>query len=175
MTKEIGPQTHEEVQADFRRFLSPRPYISWPAHIILRHDTPENWEKSETVLKDHEIAVIDYPDGSIKTIIGDGKSKALYCKELICPFNIVTAKDRYTVTVGDMSDIKNKIPFHSKDSIKIFLDKYSIEYDETNSFPKYLYRGLDECTSTLTGDNLIFELCEKIRDLRKMKGDFIYD
>ena len=47
--------------------------------------------------------------------------------------------------------------------------------DETNSFPKYLYRGLDECLNTLTGDNLIFELCEKIRDLRKMSGDFIYD
>ena len=70
---------------------------------------------------------------------------------------------------------RDKIPFHSKDSIKIFLDKYSIEYDETNSFPKYLYRGLDECVNTLTGDNLIFELCEKIRDLRKMHGDFIYD
>lgn len=70
---------------------------------------------------------------------------------------------------------RDEIPFHSKDSIKIFLDKYSIEYDETNSFPKYLYRGLDECVNTLTGDNLIFELCEKIRDLRKMNGDFIYD
>ena len=52
---------------------------------------------------------------------------------------------------------------------------YEFEYDETNSFPKYLYRGLDECVNTLTGDNLIFELCEKIRDLRKMSGDFIYD
>ena len=48
-------------------------------------------------------------------------------------------------------------------------------FNETNSFPKYLYRGLDECVNTLTGDNLIFELCEKIRDLRKMNGDFIYD
>lgn len=170
MSEEKQYYTDEEVQADFRRFLCPRPYISWPAHIILRHDTPENWEKFETILKDHEIAVIDYPDGNIKTIIGDGKSKALDCKELIRPFNIVTAKDRYTVTVGGTSDIKNKIPFHSKDSIKIFLDKYSIEFDETNSFPKYLYRGLDECNSTLTGDNLVFELCYKILELSS-KGE----
>ena len=56
---------------------------------------------------------------------------------------------------------KDEIPFHSKDSIKIFLDKYSIEYDETNSFPKYLYRGLDECVSTLTGDNLILNYVKK--------------
>lgn len=70
---------------------------------------------------------------------------------------------------------RDEIPFHSKDSIKIFLDTYSIEYDETNSFPKYLYLGLDEYVGTLTEDNLIFELCEKLRDLRKMTGDFVYD
>lgn len=66
---------------------------------------------------------------------------------------------------------KNKIPFHHKDSIKIVLDNYSIEFDETNSFLKYLYRGLDECISTLTGDNLIFELCYKILELNSKENE----
>lgn len=66
---------------------------------------------------------------------------------------------------------KNKIPFHCKDSIKIFLYNYSIEFDETNSFPKYLYRGLDECISTLTGNNLIFELCYKILELNSKENE----
>ena len=52
----------------------------------------------------------------------------------------------------------------------IFLDNYSIEFDETNSFPKYLFRGRDECVDTLTGDNLISELCNKILELSS-KGE----
>lgn len=177
MTKEISPQTHEEVQAEFRKFLSPKyymRYMDWPVHVILKHDSVENWEKCDKVPMNHEIVVIDYPDGNIKTVVGDGKSKALDCKELVHPISVVNYIPNKIFLCDDLSKLK-KIPFHRKDSIKIFLDNYSIEFDETNSFPKYLYRGLDECTSTLTGDNLIFELCEKIRDLRKMKGDFVYD
>ena len=177
MTKEISPQTHEEVQAEFRKFLSPKyymRYMDWPVHVILKHDSVENWEKCDKVPMNHEIVVIDYPDGNIKTVVGDGKSKALDCKELVHPISVVNYIPNKIFLCDDLSKLKN-IPFHRKDSIKIFLDNYSIEFDETNSFPKYLYRGRDECVSTLTGDNLIFELCEKIRDLRKMSGDFIYD
>lgn len=48
MTKEISPQTHEEVQAEFRKFLSPKyymRYMDWPVRVILKHDSVENWEK----------------------------------------------------------------------------------------------------------------------------------
>lgn len=65
---------------------------------------------------------------------------------------------------------RDEIPFHNKDSVKIFLDNYSIEFDETNSFPKYLFRGRDECVGTLTGDNLIFELCYKILELKSKEN-----
>lgn len=53
--------------------------------VILRHDTLDNWIKHATVLLDHEIAVIDMPDGSFKTVIGDGSSKAIDCPELNHP------------------------------------------------------------------------------------------
>lgn len=171
MIEEIGPQTHEEVQADFRRFLSHRAFMKWPVHVILRHDSVENWEKCDRVPMDHEIAVIDYPNGNIKTVVGDGKSRALDCKELTHPINTIKLYWPHKILLGDASGLKNKIPFHSKDSIKIFLDNYTIEFDDTNSFPKYLYRGLNECTSTLIGDNLIFDLCSKILELKESKDD----
>lgn len=169
MSEEKLYHTDEEVQADFRRFLSPKPNISWPVHLILRHDSVENWEKYGTILMDHEVAVIDYPDGNIKTIIGDGKSKALECKELTHPISVVNCIPNKVFLCNDLSKLKN-IPFHNKDSIKIFLPNYSIEFDETNSFPKYLFRGRDECAGTLTDDNLISELCNKILELSS-KGE----
>ena len=172
MAKEISPQTHEEVQAEFRKFLSPKyymRYMNWPVHVILKHDSVENWEKCDKVPMNHEIVVIDYPDGNIKTVVGDGKSKALDCKELVHPISVVNYIPNKIFLCDDLSKLKN-IPFHSKDSIKIFLDNYSIEFDETNSFPKYLYRGRDECVSTLTGDNLIFELCYKILELNSKEN-----
>ena len=170
MSEEKLYYTDEEVQADFRRFLSPRPRISWPVHVILRHDSVENWEKCSRVPMDHEIVVIDYPDGNIKTVVGDGKSKALDCKELTHPINVIKLYGLHRILLGDASGIKDKIPFHNKDSVKIFLDNYSIEFDETNSFPKYLFRGRDECVDTLTGDNLISELCNKTLELSS-KGE----
>lgn len=170
MTKEIGPQTHEEIQADFRRFLSPRAFMNWPVHVILRHNSVENWERCDRVPMDHEIVVIDYPDGNIKTVVGDGKSKALDCKELTHPINVIKLYGLHKILLGDASGIKDRIPFHNKDSVKIFLDNYSIEFDETNSFPKYLFRGRDECVGTLTGDNLIFELCSKILELESKEN-----
>ena len=42
----------------------------------------EEWEKCNEVIGDGGIAIIDYPDGSRKVVIGDGKTKCLYCKEL---------------------------------------------------------------------------------------------
>lgn len=42
----------------------------------------EEWEKSNEVIGDRGIAIIDYPDGSRKVVIGDGKTKCLDCKEL---------------------------------------------------------------------------------------------
>lgn len=126
-------------------------------------------EKCERVLMDHEIAVIDYPDGNIKTIIGDGKSKVLECKELTHPISVVNYIPKKIFLCDDLSKLK-KIPFHSEDSIKIFLPNYSIEFDETNSFPKYLFRGRNECVGTLIGDNLISELCNKILELSS-KGE----
>lgn len=164
MSEEKQYYTNEEVQADFRKFLSPRAFIKWPIHMILRHDSVENWEKCDKVPMDHEIVVIDYPDGNIKTVIGDGKSKALECKELTHPISIVNYIPNKIFLCDDLSKLKN-IPFHNKDSIKIFLDNYSIEFDETNAFPKHLFRGHNECVGTLTGDNLISELCNKILEL----------
>ena len=169
MSEEKLYYTDEEVQADFRRFLSPRAFMNWPVHVILRHDSVENWEKCGTILKDHEVAVIDYPDGNIKTIIGDGKSKALECKELSHPISVVNYIPNKVFLCDDLSKLK-KIPFHNEDSVKIFLPNYSIEFDETNSFPKYLFRGRNECVGTLTGDNLISELCNKILELSS-KGE----
>lgn len=168
MSEEKQYYTDEEVQADFRRFLSPKPFIEWPIQLILRHDSVENWEKYGTILEDHEVAVIDYPDGNIKTVIGDGKSKALDCKELTHSISTVNYIPNKIFLCDDLSKLE-KIPFHSKDSIKIFLDNYSIEFDETNSFPKYLFRGHNECIGTLTGDNLISELCYKILELKENK------
>lgn len=169
MSEEKLYYTDEEVQADFRRFLSPKAFMRWPVHVILRHDSIENWEKCDKVPMNHEIVVIDYPDGNIKTVVGDGKSKALDCKELVHPISVVNYIPNKIFLCDDLSKLKN-IPFHSKDSIKIFLDNYSIEFDETNSFPKYLFRGRNECVGTLTGDNLISELCNKILELSS-KGE----
>lgn len=90
MSEEKLYYTDEEVQADFRRFLSPRAFMRWPVHVILRHNSVENWEKCDKVPMDHEIVVIDYPDGNIKTVVGDGKSKTLDCKELTHPINVVS-------------------------------------------------------------------------------------
>lgn len=42
----------------------------------------EEWEKSNEVIGDRGIAIIDYPDGHRKVVIGDGKTKCLDCKEL---------------------------------------------------------------------------------------------
>ena len=42
----------------------------------------EEWEKSNEVIGDGGIAIIDYPDGHRKVVIGDGKTKCLDCKEL---------------------------------------------------------------------------------------------
>lgn len=172
MSEEKLYYTDEEVQAEFRKFLSPKyymKYIKWPVHVILRHDSVENWEKCDRVPMDHEIVVIDYPDGNIKTVVGDGKSKALDCKELTHPISVVDYIPKRIFLCDDLSKLK-KIPFHSEDSIKIFLPNYSIEFDETNSFPKYLFRGRNECVGTLTGDNLISELCNKILELSS-KGE----
>ena len=47
-----------------------------------RCKTLEEWEKSNEVIGDKGIAIIDYPDGSRKVVIGDGKTKCLDCKEL---------------------------------------------------------------------------------------------
>ena len=44
--------------------------------------TLEEWEKDNTIIGDKGIAIIDYPDGSRKVVIGDGKTKCLDCKEL---------------------------------------------------------------------------------------------
>lgn len=42
----------------------------------------EEWEKGNEVIGDGGIAIIDYPDGSRKVVVGDGKTKCLDCKEL---------------------------------------------------------------------------------------------
>lgn len=42
----------------------------------------KEWEKGNEVIGDGGIAIIDYPDGSRKVVIGDGKTKCLDCKEL---------------------------------------------------------------------------------------------
>ena len=47
-----------------------------------RCKTLEEWEKSNEVIGDKGIAIIDYQDGSRKVVIGDGKTKCLDCKEL---------------------------------------------------------------------------------------------
>ena len=44
--------------------------------------TLEEWEKDNTIIGDKGIAIIDYPDGYRKVVIGDGKTKCLDCKEL---------------------------------------------------------------------------------------------
>ncbi len=47
-----------------------------------RCKTLEEWEKSNEVIGDKGIAIIDYPDGYRKVVIGDGKTKCLDCREL---------------------------------------------------------------------------------------------
>lgn len=42
--------------------------------------------------------------------------------------------------------------------------KYKIQYDESNSFPKTVLR-YDEFSRDIAGDNVIFNLCEKIEEL----------
>lgn len=44
--------------------------------------TFEEWENDNTIIGDKGIAIVDYPDGSRKVVIGDGKTKCLDCKEL---------------------------------------------------------------------------------------------
>ena len=44
--------------------------------------TLEEWEKDNTIIGDKGIAIIDYPDGYRKVVIGDGITKCLDCKEL---------------------------------------------------------------------------------------------
>ena len=50
--------------------------------INFRCRTFEEWEKDNTIIGDKGIAIIDYPDGYRKVVIGDGKTKCLDCKEL---------------------------------------------------------------------------------------------
>ena len=38
--------------------------------------TLEEWEKDNTIIGDRGIAIIDYPDGYRKVVIGDGKLNA---------------------------------------------------------------------------------------------------
>lgn len=47
-----------------------------------RCKTLEEWEKSNEVIGDKGIAIIDYPNGYRKVVIGDGKTKCLDCREL---------------------------------------------------------------------------------------------
>ena len=47
-----------------------------------RCKTLEEWEKSNEVIGDTGIAIIDYPNGYRKVVIGDGKTKCLDCREL---------------------------------------------------------------------------------------------
>ena len=47
-----------------------------------RCKTLEEWEKSNEVIGDKGIAIIDYLDGYRKVVIGDGKTKCLDCREL---------------------------------------------------------------------------------------------
>ena len=44
--------------------------------------TFEEWEKDNTIIGDKGIAIIDYPDGYRRVVIGDGKTKCLDYKEL---------------------------------------------------------------------------------------------
>lgn len=50
--------------------------------VNFRCRTLEEWEKDNTIIGDKGIAIIDYPDGHRKVVIGDGKTKCLDCKEL---------------------------------------------------------------------------------------------
>lgn len=54
------------------------------ATIILnfRCKTLEEWYKDNEIIGDGGIAIIDFPDGHRKVVVGDGKTKCLSCKEL---------------------------------------------------------------------------------------------
>lgn len=54
------------------------------ANIILnfRCKTLEEWTNDNEIIGDGGIALIDFPDGHRKVVIGDGKTKCLDCKEL---------------------------------------------------------------------------------------------
>lgn len=47
-----------------------------------RYKTVEDWYKNNEVIEADTIAVIDFPDGHRKWVVGDGKTKCLSCKEL---------------------------------------------------------------------------------------------
>lgn len=59
---------------------------------------------------------------------------------------------------------------------KITLDngKYTIVYDETNSFPEKILRYGEEWRNVV-GDNLIYWLCNEIMSLRNSKINDLYD
>lgn len=44
--------------------------------------TLEKWAKDNAVIGNGGIALIDFPDGHRKAVVGDGKTKCLDCKEL---------------------------------------------------------------------------------------------
>ena len=50
--------------------------------VNFRCKTFEEWKKDNTIIGDKGIAIIDYPDGYRKVVIGDGKTKCLDCEEL---------------------------------------------------------------------------------------------
>ena len=50
--------------------------------IKFRTDTLENWVKKKTILEKDEIAIIKFPDGHKKFVIGDGVTECFSCKQL---------------------------------------------------------------------------------------------
>ena len=55
-------------------------------------------------------------------------------------------------------------------AIKLDNGKYTIVYDETNSFPEKCLRYGEEWRN-LVGDNLIFWLCQRIKELEEEIDD----
>lgn len=50
---------------------------------IIKRDTKENWEKSRYIPKENVIVIMDYNDGSVGLMIGDGRTNVNKLPDLL--------------------------------------------------------------------------------------------
>ena len=67
--------------------------------VIIKRDTKENWQKSRYIPKENVIVIMDYDDGSIGLMVGDGLNNVNKLPDLL------SKKELFADSIVDEEDV----------------------------------------------------------------------